>query len=166
MDNSPRKLESTDIQQESSPSPHSFVSKKKERTPEEGKKAIYRTALIAAISSTRARGSTPNTPRTLPSVSSPVKTEAPSPAPSPASLNRTITNINCSPIEPENQSEDNGSFQEEQWSPLQVFEDTEAEDDDSEIKTHERVSKQTSRNLSFLVVLFSCIQYIRVSAGS
>ncbi|XP_074490064.1 putative deoxyribonuclease TATDN2 [Sebastes fasciatus] len=133
-DNSSWQLESTESQQASSPSPHSFIVKKKERTPEEGSKAIYKRALIAAIGNTRARGSTSSIPRTLPFVSSPVKTETPSPA----SLDRTVTNIECSSIKPENKSEESGTYQEEPLSPLQVFEDTEAQSDSSELKTDRR----------------------------
>lgn len=169
MDNSSKQLESTKSQQ-IPPSPsHTFTLKKKERTPEEGSKAIYRMALIAAIGNTGARCSTTNVPKTdtnslpLPFVSSPVKTEVPSPA----SLDRTVVNTsnNCSLIKPENKSKDNSIVQEDQRSPLWVFEDTEAKGDNSETNRDRRVCQLTPKNLSFFVVLlpyiyfqtFSCI---------
>lgn len=139
MDNLSWQLESTESQQVSPP-PHSFVLKKKERTPEEGSKAIYRRALIAAIGNPSTGGSSTKIPRTctnslsLPFVSSPVKTEAASPA----SLDGTVIDIKCSSIKPENEFEDNGTVQEEQWSPLQVFEDIGAQGDSSELKTDGR----------------------------
>ncbi|XP_049435165.1 putative deoxyribonuclease TATDN2 [Epinephelus fuscoguttatus] len=107
MDESPRQLESTESQQVSSPSPQTFGMKKKERTPEEVSKAICRRALIAAIGST----STTDIHRTSLSLSSPVRTEAPSPV----ALDRAVTNFKCSSIKPENKSEDNSTAQEEQW---------------------------------------------------
>ncbi|XP_059184700.1 putative deoxyribonuclease TATDN2 [Centropristis striata] len=126
-DNSSMQLESTESQEMSPFPPHSFIMKKKQRTPEEGSKAICRMALIAAFGNTRPRDSTTNIPRTctnsqsLPFVSSPGKTEAPSPE----------LNIQCS----SNKSEDNLTFQEEQWSPLQ---DIDAQDDGSELNTDGR----------------------------
>lgn len=150
VDNSPEQLESTESQQVSPPPSHSFFLKKKDRTPEEGSKAIYRRALIAAIGGTSARRSTTNIPTTD---TSPVKTEVPSPA----SLDRTVVNINCSSIKPQNKSEDNGTGEEDQWSPIRVFEDTEAQGDSSEPQTDGRVSQLTPRNLPFLVVLFAYI---------
>ncbi|XP_042353574.1 putative deoxyribonuclease TATDN2 [Plectropomus leopardus] len=147
LDSSPRQLEFTASQQVSSPSPHSFALKKKERTPEEGSKAIYRRALIAAIGSTGITGSPTDIPRTrlsLPSVSSPGKTETASPV----SLDRMVTNIKCSSIEAGNISEDSGTLQEEhwehgtvhqdQWCSLQTFEDIEDHSDDSQLRTDGR----------------------------
>ncbi|XP_033483398.2 putative deoxyribonuclease TATDN2 [Epinephelus lanceolatus] len=107
MDESPRQLESTESQQVSSPSPQTFGMKKKEKTPEEVSKAICRRALIAAIGST----STTDIHRTSLSLSSPVRTEAPSPV----ALDRAVTNFKCSSVKPENKSEDNSTAQEEQW---------------------------------------------------
>lgn len=162
VDHSSKQLESTESQQVSPPPSHSFVLKKKDRTPEEGSKAIYRSALIAAIGSTKARRSTANIPRadtnspSLPFVSSPVKTEVPSPT----SLDRTVVDINCSSIEPQNKSEDNGTVEEDQWSPVRVFEDAEAQRDSSEPQRDGRVSQPTPRNLSFLVVFFFIIYFI------
>ncbi|XP_071351536.1 putative deoxyribonuclease TATDN2 isoform X2 [Trachinotus anak] len=125
-DNSSKQLESTDRQQVSPPPSHSFILKKKDRTPEEGSKAIYRMAVMAALGSSNARHSTSNTHRTndndlsLPLVSSPVMTEVPSPP----SLDRTVMNINCSSIKPENKSRDNRTVQEYQWSPPQARDDS------------------------------------------
>lgn len=146
MDNSSKQLEFAESQQISPPPSHSFVLKKKERTPEEGSKAIYRRALIAAIDSTRARRSITNNPSTdtLPFVSSPVKTEVPSSA----SLDRAVVDINCSSITPENKSKDDSTVQEDQWSPLKVYKDMEAQGDSLEPKTDGRVSQLTPRNLS------------------
>ncbi|XP_038553488.1 putative deoxyribonuclease TATDN2 [Micropterus salmoides] len=140
MDNSFKELESTESQQVSPPPSHSFVSKKKTRTSEEASKAIYRMALTAAIDSTKTRCSPSNIPWTdansppLPFVSSPVKTEVSSPT----SLDRAVVNIYCSPIKPENKSEDTDTLTEDQWSPIQVFEDTEAQRNSSKPKTDER----------------------------
>ncbi|KAM6947932.1 putative deoxyribonuclease TATDN2 [Lycodopsis pacificus] len=120
MDNPSRQLEATGRWDVSSPPPHSFIMKKKARTPEEASKVIYRKAVVAAI------GSTTSSPRTLPFVSSPVNTEGPSPA----TLDRAYKDSRCSSTE--NISEHSDTVQEEQWSPLQVLEDI---DDDSELKT-------------------------------
>ncbi|KAM9362258.1 putative deoxyribonuclease TATDN2 [Symphorus nematophorus] len=117
-DNSSKHSEATESQQV--PPSHSFIFKKKERTPEEGSRAICRMALIAAIDSTRGGCSTTNEPRTP----SPVTTEVPNPA----LLDRKV-NINCSLTELENTSEDNSTFQENQLSPVWAFEGTEAQDD-------------------------------------
>ncbi|XP_049894483.1 putative deoxyribonuclease TATDN2 [Epinephelus moara] len=134
MDESPRQLESTESQQVSSPSPQTFGMKKKERTPEEVSKAICRRALIAAIGST----STTDIHRTSLSLSSPVRTEAPSPV----ALDRAVTNFKCSSIKPENKSDDNSTAQEGQWdnstSSLQMFEDTEGQVEVSRLKTDRR----------------------------
>uniref|UniRef100_UPI0037E856E7 putative deoxyribonuclease TATDN2 n=1 Tax=Semicossyphus pulcher TaxID=241346 RepID=UPI0037E856E7 len=141
-------------QQVSTPPSHSFISKKKERTPEEVSKAIYRNALIAAIGSTRARSSSINIPRTdtniprtdtnscsLPEKSSPVKTEEKSPT----SLDRTIMTVDCSPIRPEDKSEDNGNLQEDQWSLPRGFEDRGDQYYSPEPKTDARKSSMESQ---------------------
>ncbi|XP_018529029.1 putative deoxyribonuclease TATDN2 isoform X2 [Lates calcarifer] len=129
--------EPTENQDVSPPPSHSFILKKKERTPEEGSKAIYRMAVIAALGGTNARRSSPNIPRTdadnlsLPLVSSPDKTDVPSPV----SLDRTVINIDKSNM---NKSKDNSTVQEDQWSPPRVFEDLEAQGDNSEPKADRR----------------------------
>lgn len=134
--------EPTENQDVSPPPSHSFILKKKERTPEEGSKAIYRMAVIAALGGTNARRSSPNIPRTdadnlsLPLVSSPDKTDVPSPV----SLDRTVINIDKSNM---NKSKDNSTVQEDQWSPPRVFEDLEAQGDNSEPKADRRVSQLT-----------------------
>lgn len=139
MDNLSKQLESPESQQ-MLPSPsHSFVLKKQERTPEEGSKAVCRTALIAAIDSTS------HIPKTVTFVS-PVKTEVRSPA----SHDKMIVNISCSPPKPENKSEDNSnSF----W----VLEDIKAQGDHSEPRTDGRVSQLTHSNLSFHLGFFACV---------
>ncbi|XP_070759159.1 putative deoxyribonuclease TATDN2 [Enoplosus armatus] len=92
-------------------------------------------AVIAAIGNRKERRSATNIPSlSLPFESSPVKTEVPSPA----SPDRTVVNIYCSSIKPENKSEDNSTVTEDQWSPIRVFEDTEAPSDRSEPKTDGR----------------------------
>ncbi|XP_019942066.2 putative deoxyribonuclease TATDN2 [Paralichthys olivaceus] len=135
MDNPPKHLKSTDDQQVSPPPSHSFILKKRERTSEEGSKAIYRMAMLAALDGTNARpGSPSNVPKTeayclsLPHVPSPVKTEVQSPA----SLDRTVVDINCA------KSEDISTLQEDQWSPPQMCEDTEPPGYTSDRKTDER----------------------------
>ncbi|XP_022600799.1 putative deoxyribonuclease TATDN2 [Seriola dumerili] len=140
MDNSPKQLESTESQQVSPPLSHSFILKKKDRTPEEGSKAIYRKAVMAALGSTNAGCSTSNILRTdtnspsLQPVSSPVMTEVHSQT----SLDRTVININPSSVKPEYTSRDNRTVQEDEWSHPQVFEDTQARDDSSVPKTDRR----------------------------
>nr|XP_040059127.1 putative deoxyribonuclease TATDN2 [Gasterosteus aculeatus aculeatus] len=125
-DISPRQLESP----ERAPSPptHSFIIKKKARTPEEASKTIYRKAVVAAIDS--ANGSTTSFPRALPFVSSPLKTETPNP---------TFERADKCPLIPaEYRSEHSDTVQEEQWCPLQVLEDTEVQIDSFEFKTDSR----------------------------
>ncbi|XP_029288619.1 putative deoxyribonuclease TATDN2 isoform X2 [Cottoperca gobio] len=120
MDKSSPQLEHSESKQVYSPPLHSYFMKE----------AIYRRALIAAVDSSRASGSNTNIPMT-----SPLKTEEPSPL----SLDRTFTSIECSPIKSENKSKNNSSLQEEQWdSTLQLFEDIEAQDDGTELKTDRR----------------------------
>ncbi|GAA6215763.1 putative deoxyribonuclease TATDN2 isoform X1 [Lates japonicus] len=129
--------EPTENQEVSPPPSHSFILKKKERTPEEGSKAIYRMAVIAALGGTNARRSSPNIPRTdtdnlsLPLVSSPDKTDVPSPV----SLDRTVMRIDKANM---NKSKDNSTVQEDRWSPPGVFEDLEAQGDNSEPKADRR----------------------------
>lgn len=134
LDNLSKQREAPESQQVLPPPSHS-VSKKKERTSEEGSKAICRMALIAAIGSTRAISSTTNVPKTLTFVS-PVETEVPSPA----SRDRRVVNINRSSPKPENKSEDNSTDQGDQWSSFLDFENIEGQGDHSEPKTDGRVS--------------------------
>lgn len=138
MSNLPKHVEESE--QVLSPPSHTFVSKKKERTPEEGSKAICRLALIAAIGSTRTRQSTTSVPRpdtnsqSLPLASSPMQTEGLSQA----LLDRTVIDVKCFSRTPENESEENGAAQNDQCSHRQVLEGT---DDISEGKRDERVSQ-------------------------
>ncbi|KAG8007861.1 Deoxyribonuclease Tat-D [Nibea albiflora] len=138
LDNSSKQLDSTESQTPSPPQAHSSDSKKKQRTPEEGSKAIYRRALIAALDSTKTSRSTTNTPKTCtetrpsPFVSSPVKTEPPSPV----SLGRTVTTIKSSSTTHEDKSEDRSADQEEKLSHFWMLEDTEC--DHSEPETDRR----------------------------
>lgn len=82
MDNLFKQLESPESRQ-MFPSPsHSFVLKKKEKTPEEGSKTVRKMALMAAIS---------NIPRTV-TYLSPVKTEVPSPMQSKCSFSSCVIN--------------------------------------------------------------------------
>ncbi|XP_047437882.1 putative deoxyribonuclease TATDN2 isoform X2 [Mugil cephalus] len=135
MNNSPKHVEKSEPLLP--PLSHSFVSKKKERTPEEGSKAICRMALIAAIGSTRTGHNTNNVPRTdtnsrsLPLVSSPVQTEGLSQT----SLDRTVIDINYFLRKPDDESEENIAAQDDQCSPLQMLEGT---DDISEEKEDDR----------------------------
>ncbi|XP_029135705.2 putative deoxyribonuclease TATDN2 isoform X1 [Labrus bergylta] len=120
MDNSSEQLESA---------PHSFILKKKERTPEEGSKAIYSNALIADIGSTMTRHSTTNIPRTdtkslsLPFESSPETTEE---------------TVDCSPIKSDDRYEDKRALQGGQWYFRGGREGRGAQDDSSEPKTATR----------------------------
>ncbi|XP_062256596.1 putative deoxyribonuclease TATDN2 [Platichthys flesus] len=124
LGNSPKQLKSTDAQQVSLPPSHSFILKKRERTSQEGSKAIYRMAMLAALDGTNARRSPPFIPKTevsLPPVPSPVETEVQSPA----SLDRIVVDINCA------KSKDN-------WFLPEMSEDTETLGDSSDLKTNER----------------------------
>nr|XP_020463566.1 putative deoxyribonuclease TATDN2 [Monopterus albus] len=140
MDSSSEQLKSTESQKASPPPSHSFILKKKERTPEEGSKAIYRMAVIAAIGSTKARLSPSDISRTdsnnlaSPLLSSPLKTKEPSVA----SFDRLVMSKNSSSIKPENKSEANSTAQEDQGSFPCVFEDTEAQSDSLEQKADAR----------------------------
>ncbi|XP_008292593.1 putative deoxyribonuclease TATDN2 [Stegastes partitus] len=135
--NSPKQLESIKSQHSSPSSSQSVMLKNTKRTPEEASKAICRMALIAAIDSRTARCSTAHSPRTdsnsgsLSLVSSP----APNEVPNPAHLDRKIMDTACFSIRPDSKFEDNGTIKEDQWSPSQVLEDTETQDDSSELKT-------------------------------
>lgn len=103
------------------PASHSIALKKKGRTSEEGSKAIFRTALIAAIHS--ARSVIPNTLTSM----SPVKAEVHSSA----TCDRMVVNSNCSPPKPEDEPENSSTSQEDQWSLSYVFEDPEGHCDHS-----------------------------------
>ena len=154
MDNSSKQLESTESILSPLPS-HSFVMKKKERTPEEGSKAIYRMAVIAAIDSTKGRRSTTDMSNTLSFEPSPVTTELLSPA----SLDRTPMSINCSSIESENKPADDDTDLDDQGSPLRMFEDREALGVHSETKKDRRVGQLTSGSLYFTMVLFAYVRF-------
>ncbi|CAB1457333.1 unnamed protein product [Pleuronectes platessa] len=124
LGNTPKQLKSTVDQQVSPPPSHSFILKKRERTSQEGSKAIYRMAMLAALDGTNARRSPPIIPKTevlLTPVPSPVKTEVQSLA----SFDRIVVDINCA------KSKDN-------WFPPEMFEDTETRGDSSDLKTNER----------------------------
>ncbi|KAM8914241.1 putative deoxyribonuclease TATDN2 isoform 2-T2 [Spinachia spinachia] len=128
---SPRQLESPEILEMASPPTHSFIIKKKARTPKEGSKDIYRKAVVAAIDT--ANGSTTSFPRTLSFVSSPVKTETPTPA----TFERSDRD-KCPLVQAEYRSEHSNTVREEQWSPLQVLEDPEVQIDGFEFQTDPR----------------------------
>ncbi|XP_075318234.1 putative deoxyribonuclease TATDN2 [Odontesthes bonariensis] len=139
MKKTPEKQESPKCL-EQSPS-HSFVLKKKERTPEEGSKAICRMALIAAIGNTRAKHGTTRIHRTgpkggpLPLASSPVQTESSSPG----SLDGKTVETHFSSSRADNECEDASSFPgENPSSPLRVVEDTNAQGYNPEPKTEGR----------------------------
>ncbi|KAM7422479.1 hypothetical protein PAMA_010498 [Pampus argenteus] len=125
-------MESTESLQVSSPPSHSFIMKKKERTPEEGSKAIYQMALIAAIGSSGLKQTSTSPPNPdanslfLPPASSPAKTEVPSLA------TPDRRSVNCSSLQPQNKSEDSGTVQENQWSPCQLFVDSDTQGESTE----------------------------------
>ncbi|XP_030585893.1 putative deoxyribonuclease TATDN2 isoform X2 [Archocentrus centrarchus] len=135
MNSSAAQLESRNSQQASTPPSHSFILKKKERTPEEGSKAICRKALMAAFGNTETRCSSTKSLRIdTNSQSPPVQTELPSPV----KLDRTIVDINSSWTECDGRPEDTSTSKGDQWSILQVLEDTDVKDDVSESKTDGR----------------------------
>ncbi|XP_034538104.1 putative deoxyribonuclease TATDN2 isoform X2 [Notolabrus celidotus] len=140
VDNTPEQLESLESPQVSTQQSHPFIPKKKDRTPEEGSKAIYRNALLAAIDSTRERPSTSGIPKTdtksqsLTFEASPLTTEETSPE----SFNRMVMTMNCSPVRLESRYEDNCTLQDNQWSVLYGSEDARAQTDNSEYETDGR----------------------------
>lgn len=137
MNTSAAQPESKNIQKASPLPPHSFILKKKDRTPEEGLKAICRKALMAALGNTKTTCSTTNIIRTdMNSLSSPLQTERPSPA----YLETTIVDINSSWSQYDTAPEDRGGSKGDQWPTLQVLEDSDIKGDASEPKTDGRVS--------------------------
>ncbi|CAK6955615.1 putative deoxyribonuclease TATDN2 [Scomber scombrus] len=139
LDNSPKELEPTESLEISPPPSHSFILKKKERTPEEGSKAIYKMALIAAIGSRGLGHTTTSNPSTdanslpLPPTSSPVKTEVPSLT----TLDRTV---NCSSLNTKIKLEGRSTDQEVDWSPKQLFVDSDTQGDCRDPKADARDS--------------------------
>ncbi|XP_071375114.1 putative deoxyribonuclease TATDN2 [Centroberyx affinis] len=129
-------LESTESQEVSSPQSHSFIWKKKDRTPEEGSKAIYLKALFAAVGKGGERHPT-NIPSTdsspcVPTESSPVTTEVLTSAP----VDETVWNISCCSPPPESKSEDNAPIQGGHcWFPPLVFLDTEIQGDSTDLRS-------------------------------
>ncbi|XP_056156427.1 putative deoxyribonuclease TATDN2 [Lampris incognitus] len=100
------RLESSESLKVSIPSSHSFKSKKKTRTPEEGSKAIYLKALTDAIGQREGKKSQTKIPRTFPPKKpSPVMTRIPSLGPDDG---KVLTMGCCSP-QPETKCMDSGS---------------------------------------------------------
>nr|XP_015815258.2 putative deoxyribonuclease TATDN2 [Nothobranchius furzeri] len=140
---SPKHLESPKSQEVVKPSSHTFILKKKERTPEEGSRAICRMALMAAISNkktdlcTAERLLADTESDSKPSVSSPVEPEEPSPP----SLDRTDLETCCFSSNPE-EFEDIVPLEEDHSSPVRTFGDTQSKESDSvyvETTTHRKL---------------------------
>ncbi|XP_041836275.1 putative deoxyribonuclease TATDN2 [Melanotaenia boesemani] len=137
MNKSPK--ESPESQQVHSTPSHSFILKKKERTPEEGSKAICRMALIAAIGSTEKLSTTKihktdTQSGSFPLVSFPAKAEALSPE----SLSSVNLAGNFFSSRTANKSEDIYTLSDDWNSPPQVFEDSESQGYLTEPKTDTR----------------------------
>ncbi|KAM4740167.1 LOW QUALITY PROTEIN: putative deoxyribonuclease TATDN2 [Anableps anableps] len=132
----PQQEESQTSQQVSSISHHSFILKKKERTPEEGSKAICRMALIAAIGKTRPRLSTTEIPSPATESSSlplvPVQTEEQSAEPFDSNADR-ISFLSCS-----GEYKDVGSLSEDYSTAVRLFDDTQSQSYSPESKTDAR----------------------------
>lgn len=145
MSDSPKQVECRNSLQVAPPSSHSFIYKKKQRTPEEGSRAICRSALIAAIGATTARHCSTNTRTDWSSspVDSPVQTKVPSPA----SLQRKTVDIKCLSAKHDNESDDTGAVNEDPCSPSRVFDDTEAHND----------SPRTNARVITLITLFTFV---------
>ncbi|XP_043979326.1 putative deoxyribonuclease TATDN2 isoform X2 [Gambusia affinis] len=117
---------------------HSFILKKKERTPEEGSKAICRMALIAAIGKTRTSLGSTGVPiptsesGSLPLDSVPAQTVGQSPEPS----DSNVGSIGF--VRSPDEYEDVESLSEDHSTPVQVFEDTPSQSYSPESKTHSR----------------------------
>lgn len=142
MGSTSKQLESTESQEAPLTPSHSFISKRKERTPEEGSKAIYRMAVIAAVGG---RGQTQipaHTPKadsspSLPAASSPVK-DAASGLMS-ASVDKTVLNLSCSPLEPQRKSEEDATIQRDHFLSTE-FAETKTQPDSTEPNKDVRVS--------------------------
>lgn len=105
--------------------------KKKQRTPEEGSRAICRKALIEALDNTKATKSSVTESSSLSSV----QTEAPSPeSPYREPVDRSYLSSSLS------KSEDVVAFKEDNISPNRVILKTQLQDDISESKSNGRVS--------------------------
>lgn len=130
---SPEQLESPESWQTSTSSSHSFIMKKKQRTPEEGSRAICRMALIAALGKTEA--TTKRRSLTESSSVPSVQTEAPSLL----SPDRKI--VESSDLTSKlDESEDAVALEEHHYPPIRVFLDTRSQEDDFQSKTDARVS--------------------------
>ncbi|KAF7664295.1 hypothetical protein LDENG_00181260 [Lucifuga dentata] len=134
MGSTSKQLESTESQEVTLTPSHSFILKRKERTPEEGSKAIYRMAVIAAIGSrgqTQKPAHVPNTDTnpSLPVVSSPLKAAASSLVS--ASVERTVLNLTSS-YKPKSGSEDNITVQSDHF-PSTEFVETKTQGDSAEL---------------------------------
>lgn len=148
MNVSPKELQPPEIQQVSTTPSHSFILKKKERTPEEGSKAICRKALIAALGNTASELSTATIPR------GEAKAE-PSPlTPSTGEAEvlrltfaqREIVDSGC--ISSRSDEEFGGPHTEDKRSPLR-----ETQSYTSEPKADTRVSPKLMFSLPFLVLI-------------
>lgn len=119
---------------------HSFILKKKERTPEEGSRAICQMALVAAIGQTRKRLSTTEIPKpatesgSLPLVPVPIQREEQRADPFDSGVER------ISFLSRASENEDAESPSEEHGTPVWVFDDTHSQSYSSESKTDVRVS--------------------------
>ncbi|XP_054878051.1 putative deoxyribonuclease TATDN2 [Poeciliopsis prolifica] len=117
---------------------HSFILKKKERTPEEGSKAICRMALIAAIGKTRTSLSSTRVPSptaesdSLPLESVPAQTAGQSAEPSGSYVDRIGF------VRSPGEYGDVGSLDEDHTTPCRVFEDTPSQSYSPESKTYSR----------------------------
>ncbi|KAF3689791.1 putative deoxyribonuclease TATDN2 [Channa argus] len=122
MDNSSKQLQYTT----SLYSSHSCTLKKKERTPEEGSKAIYRMAVIAAIGSKNARCSPSKSPRTDTNCLS-----------SPPVFLQCKTEVHSLSVQPQNIPGESAVQDDERFPPL-LFEDTKGQDYSCEPVTYRR----------------------------
>ncbi|XP_014914538.1 putative deoxyribonuclease TATDN2 isoform X1 [Poecilia latipinna] len=117
---------------------HSFILKKKERTPEEGSKAICRMALIAAIGKTRTRLGSTGVPSpaaesgSLPLASVPAQTVEQSAEP----FDSSVDGIGF--VRSPGEYEDAGSLSEGHSTPVRVFEDTQSQSSSPEPKAYSR----------------------------
>ncbi|CAG5981630.1 unnamed protein product [Menidia menidia] len=145
MKRSPEQQETPKPQEAS----HSFILKKKERTPEEGLKAICRMALIAAFGNTTAKHRPTKTHKTLPLplASSPGEAQESSPD----SLDRKIVDTYSSLRSSEEYKDVSSIPGENRSSPHQVLVEINSQDKDCEPKANRRdpVCGETSRSALF-----------------
>ncbi|XP_029907074.1 putative deoxyribonuclease TATDN2 [Myripristis murdjan] len=130
--------EPTKRQETSTPTSHTFILKKKDRTPEAGTQAIIRKAFIDTFGKGVKRHSSSscstNSSPLLSAQPSPVMTEMPSSAPA----DRALLDFDCCSPQPESKTKDDTPVPGDRWFCPLVFMDTESQRDSTDHKIDER----------------------------